>query len=75
MQKTSPEIRASVPRTSGGGRRALIGHPRQRIYDTAAPGFSLRRNTQREPDHSHVGAEKRTSAAAEVKGGLLRALC
>jgi hypothetical protein len=62
VQKTSPEIPASVLRSSGGGRRPLIGHPRQRIYSAAAPGLSFRRNTRREPATATRGGEKHTSS-------------
>jgi hypothetical protein len=63
VQKTSPESPASVLRSSGGGRRALIGHPRQRIYSAAAPGLSFRRNTRRVNQTTATrGGEKHTSS-------------
>ena len=70
MQKTSPEILASVSRSSDGGHRRVISHPRQRVYGTATPSFLLRRNTPRNQTTTAQAVTTYFLGAAEVKGGL-----
>jgi hypothetical protein len=71
VQKTSPEIPASVLRSSGGGRRALIGHPRQEIYSAArlayrsagTPGVNQTTATRGREKHTSSGARKSKAVA------------